>query len=104
MQSVHEVLTGIGDTSELFALREMLRPMLPPQSSKMAVLDDEAGHRALQKEWSGKLGWRPLSATETKILFHSGIPYKRFIPFSRGALFLFFRFSPAPKENSRSSS
>ena len=58
MQSVHEILTGIGDTSELQALREILRPVLPSRSSKIAILDDEARQRAVQKRMERRIGQR----------------------------------------------
>jgi hypothetical protein len=45
MFSVHDILTGVGETSELDALREVLGT----KHSKVVVLDDEARRRALQK-------------------------------------------------------
>jgi hypothetical protein len=52
MYSLREIPTGIEDASELNALRESLLPMpplLPSSSAKIAVLDNEARQRALQK-------------------------------------------------------
>ena len=49
MYSVHDILTGMAETSELNALREIVRSVLCPQNSKVVVLDDEARNRALQK-------------------------------------------------------
>jgi hypothetical protein len=45
MNSVHDILTGVGETSELDALREVLGA----KHSKVVVLDDEACRRALKK-------------------------------------------------------
>jgi hypothetical protein len=49
MYSVHDILTGMGETSELDALREVVRSILDPRESKVIVLDEEARRRALQK-------------------------------------------------------
>ena len=49
MYSVHDILTGIGETSEFDALRQVVRSVLYPQESKVIVLDEEARRRALQK-------------------------------------------------------
>ena len=49
MYSVHDILTGMGETSELDALREVVRSVLYPRESKVIVLDEEARRRALQK-------------------------------------------------------
>ena len=49
MYSVHDILTGMGETSELDALREVVRSVLYPRKSNVIVLDDEARRRALQK-------------------------------------------------------
>ena len=49
MYSVHDILTGMGETSELNALREVVRSLLYSSNSKVVVLDDEARRRALQK-------------------------------------------------------
>jgi len=49
MYSVHDILTGMGETSESDALREMLRSVLHPRESNVIVLDEEARRRALQK-------------------------------------------------------
>jgi hypothetical protein len=49
MHSVHDVLTGMEQTSELNGLREVLCCLLYPSSSKVIVLNEEARGRALQK-------------------------------------------------------
>jgi hypothetical protein len=49
MYSVHEILTGIGETSEMDALRELVHSVLYPLESKVIVLDEQARKRALQK-------------------------------------------------------
>ena len=49
MHSVRDILTGMAETSELDALREVVRSVLYPRESKVIVLDEEARRRALQK-------------------------------------------------------
>ena len=49
MYSVHDILTGMGETSEFDALREVVRSVLYPRESNVLVLDEEARRRALQK-------------------------------------------------------
>ena len=49
MHSVHDILTGMAETSELDALKEVVRSVLYPRESNVIVLDEVARRRALEK-------------------------------------------------------
>jgi hypothetical protein len=54
MYSVRDILTGMAETSEVEALREVVRSVLCPQDSNVVVLNDEARKRALRKRLEGQ--------------------------------------------------
>ena len=49
MYSVYGILTGVEETSELNALREVVCSVLYRPESNVVVLDEEARRRAFQK-------------------------------------------------------
>jgi hypothetical protein len=58
MYSVYDILTGVGETSELTVLREVVWSPRHRHKSKVIVLDDEARQRALQKRMERQQLWR----------------------------------------------